>query len=120
LITSEAEESEPPAPTVPDAPTSLTLFTSNGINDQSFLWTDNADDETGLRLYGRDVTAGQAFLLQEDMGPDAGALTGHLHLKDMGIPGFVDAHDYEYYVVAYNAQGESAQSNLLAFTWAIA
>lgn len=110
----EAGEDSVPEP----EPPVLTLWMSDGISDQSFLIEDTVSDETAYELWGRDVTVAQAFTLQETALPNLGAITGHLHVTG-GMPGFLNNHDYEYYIRAVRPSG-NLDSTVLAFSWAIA
>lgn len=116
----ESDESEPPAPQIPP-PAVLSDFGpgSNGIDTMGFQWTDEQDYETGFELWGRDVTAAQAFTLQQTTAANAGIITGHLHIKAVGLPGFTNLHNYEYFIRTLAPDGNT-DSNVLAFQFAIA
>lgn len=113
VFTTEAVPAQPDAvtkvdanatPPPPAAPTDLTaaLATDTALN---LTWTDNSNNETGFRLERKVGTA--AFTLLTS--PGAGVTT----YRD----GNLTPHTtYTYRVRAYNAGGESANSNEVALT----
>ena len=88
----------PSGPQPPNPPVNL-VGTSSGDHIE-LSWNDMSTDELGFRVY-RKVDPGGYGLLQS-LGPGA---TG---AQDYDV---VFAQAYRYYVVAFNAVGESAQSN---------
>ena len=76
--------------------------TVDGDGYVQLTWTDNADGETGYKVYRRDATAGEDYSLLASIAADS---ESH---EDQGA--FVAGHSYGYYVIAYNG-GESGKSN---------
>jgi PKD repeat protein len=96
----------PPPPAVPTAPSALTAQASGNNIDLS--WVDNASNETGHSVY---LSANNgAFSKAADLG--ANASTARLS----GLA----SDSYRLYVIAFNATGNSAQSNLATATIAAA
>jgi len=89
--------SQPP-PTVPAAPTSL--FATPTGSTINLTWNDNANNETGYRVYLASGNGGFSRL-----SPDLAA--GSHGASISSLP----AAAYRIYVVAFNAAGESAASN---------
>lgn len=96
--------------TTPAAPSNLTL-SDMGFNFISLTWADHSNNESGFRIYGRADGVGD-FTLQATVGANVGFITG---LEFEG--GFSDGSQYEFYVVAFNAGGESAPSNTIEFQY---
>jgi len=92
----------PPPPTVPAAPTNLTASPSG--SNVALHWTDNATNETGQSIYMAsgngafskvgDLVAGQTSVTLTGFGPGS----------------------YRFYVIAFNAAGNSPQSNTATAT----
>jgi hypothetical protein len=88
-----------PQPTVPAAPTGLTATTLN-TSSVRLHWTDNSTDEAGFRVYAsRDQ---KTWTLLGTVGADVTAVD-HTGLKR--------SQRYYYKVRAYNAVGDSPDSN---------
>jgi hypothetical protein len=91
-------QSAPPTVPVPEAPSDLMVSPEEGF----FIvnWLDNSSDETGFRVY-RKTFSGPYGLWAEFEAETTG-------FGDYDVePGVF----YTYYVVAFNAGGESARSN---------
>jgi hypothetical protein len=86
---------------VPNAPTSLHQL--RGPCPIRLAWADNSDNEDGFRVY-RSVDGG-AFAALPDLPANTTTFT------DTGSSG---GHHYSYYVVAFNADGESSPSNTIS------
>jgi len=99
LATTGAGRSKGQNAVVPVAPTLLTA-TTNGSTRIDLAWTDNSDNETGFRIY-RSID-GVTFTELDTAAADATAYS------DTSCAGLTQ---YWYYVVAYNAVGESDPSN---------
>ena len=84
---------------VPVAPTLLTA-TANGSTRIDLAWSDNSDNETGFRIY-RSID-GVTFTELDTAAADATAYS------DTSCAGLTQ---YWYYVVAYDAVGESDPTN---------
>jgi PKD repeat protein len=96
--------STPPAPpTVPTAPTSLAATLSGST--VNLAWNDNATNETGYRGYM--ATGSGAF---NRLTPDLAA--GSSAASVSSLP----SGTYRFYVVAFNAAGESSPSNTATVT----
>lgn len=83
---------------VPVAPTGLTVFEDGA--DAYLNWEDHSGNESGFRVYRNGVLYGTSP-------------AGQPNFDDAGI---VTATTYTYFVVAYNAQGDSAPSNKVTVT----
>ncbi len=94
----ETPTSSPPLPQAPAAPSNFSA-TGTGTTIR-FVWTDNATNELGFRIYQVGVTAPVLTL-----GANAG--TGETFYAWMERPCNLQA---SYYIRAYNAAGESAPS----------
>jgi fibronectin type 3 domain-containing protein len=97
------------APTPPPPPSNLRVVKVFGGNKIELGW-DAAPTATGYRLYSRDLLA--------PGGPGPWIL-----LSDQTATSYTDdrygpqgAHSFEYYVTAYNAQGESGESNHVIYS----
>jgi fibronectin type 3 domain-containing protein len=97
------------APTPPPPPSNLRVVKLFGGNKIELGW-DAAPTATGYRLYSRDLLA--------PGGPGPWIL-----LSDQTATSYTDdrygpqgAHSFEYYVTAYNAQGESGESNHVIYS----
>ncbi|MEO8034139.1 MAG: PKD domain-containing protein [Acidobacteriota bacterium] len=101
LYPSGSVTTPPPATTAPAAPTNL-VGTVNGTN-LAMQWSDNATNETGQSVYAS--FNGSPFSKAVDIaaGQHSATLTGF-------TPG-----SWRLYLTAYNAAGESAASNTIAF-----
>lgn len=93
----------PPTVTVPAAPSSLSATVSGST--VTLQWTDNATTETGYRAYIASGNGGFSRLT-----PDLAAGTRSASLSNLA------AGSYRFYVVAFNAAGESAASNTATTT----
>jgi len=93
----------PPPPTVPAAPTSLVTTPSGST--VSLAWVDNATNETGYRAY---MASGSGAFSR--LTPDLAA--GSRAASISSLP----AGTYRFYVVAFNAAGESSPSNTASAT----
>jgi len=93
----------PPPPTVPAAPTGLTASPSGST--VSLAWNDNATNESGYRVYL--ATGSGAF---SRLSPDLIAGSRGASISSLG------AGTYRFYVVAFNAAGESGPSNTASAT----
>lgn len=92
-----------PAPAwaaIPKAPTALTA-TAASATQINLAWTDNATDETGFEL--ERSADGQTFTKLTDLGPN---------VKTYQHTGLAPATRYFYRVLAKNASGKSAYSNI--------
>ena len=85
-------------PAAPTAPTSLIAVGDFG--SIALSWSDQSSDETGFRLYRKPFN--EAFTLRAQLFANQTSFVDWA--AELGIP-------YTYYVVAYNAAGESARSN---------
>ncbi len=87
-----------------DAPAPLNapsgLIAVDDIGSINLSWTDNSANETGFRLYRKPYN--EAFTLRAQLLANQTSFADWT--AELGIP-------YTYYVVAYNATGESAHSN---------
>jgi PKD repeat protein len=93
----------PPPATVPSAPSALAATPSGStVNLQ---WNDNATNETGYRAY---LAAGNGAFSK--LTPDLAAGSRAASLSNLA------AGTYRLYVVAFNAAGESAASNIASVT----
>jgi hypothetical protein len=88
------------APGSPNGPTGLVLTSVGG--NINLNWQDNSSDETGFRVERSDN--GGAFTTMATLPADSVNWS-----ETMGSPG-----NYRYRVVAFNAAGDSAASNLVA------
>jgi hypothetical protein len=96
------------APTVPDPPANLRVDRVIGQGSKVVLAWDPASMATGYRLYSDDLLVpGVNFVLLIDT-----TLTSY---TDSRYGPFTN-YSYEYYVVAYNAQGVSGESNHVIYT----
>jgi PKD repeat protein len=95
--------SPPPPPTVPAAPTGLVATPSGSTVTLS--WNDNATNETGYRGYI--ATGNGAF---SRLTPDLAAGSRNASVSSLGVG------TYRFYVVAFNAAGESSPSNIASAT----
>ena len=93
----ERQSSVPPVP-VPNAPTNLNVSVEEGFF--IVMWSDNSNDETGFRVYRKEFSGPYGVLLEF---PADTTVFG-----DFDVEGGVY---YTWYVVAFNAGGESARSN---------
>lgn len=83
---------------VPAAPTGLVAVSDLG--NISLSWSDQADNETGFRIYRKPYN--ETFTLRAQVFANQTSFVDWA--AELGIP-------YTYYVVAFNAVGVSAQSN---------
>ena len=83
---------------VPNAPSNLSA--TDNVTDVMLDWLDNSTDETGFRVYRNEVMVAERP-------------AGSTSWDDTTV--VVEQH-YDYYVVAYNASGESARSNVVGVT----
>jgi hypothetical protein len=88
-------------PTVPNAPANLAL--SDVSNFIQLTWSDMSTDEQGFHVYRNADFAG--FVIWRILGPNV------TQVQDTGV---AVGHTYAYYVVAFNAVGESAPSNIVS------
>jgi PKD repeat protein len=95
--------STPPPATIPTAPTALTSTPSG--TTVNLQWNDNATNETGYRAY---LSAGNGSFSK--LMPDLAAGSRAASLSNLA------AGTYRFYVVAFNATGESAASNIASAT----
>ena len=86
------------APRVPLAPSNLTALDNSTYVQLS--WTDRSADELGFRVYRKEGSG--SYGLWQTLGANV------VQVQDSGV---IIYETYAYYVVAYNAVGESAQSN---------
>ena len=91
-------QSVPPKVPVPNAPSDVLAVPDDGFI--IVVWQDNASDETGFRIYRKAFSG--AYGVLGEAGPDVGGYGDY-----SAEPGVL----YTYYVVAFNAGGESARSN---------
>jgi hypothetical protein len=98
------------APTPPPPPANLRVVRVMGHGNKIELGWDAAPTAAGYRLYSRDLLA--------PGGPGPWLL-----LSDQTTTTYTDgrysqqgAHSFEYYVTAYNSQGESGESNHIIFS----
>jgi len=91
-------QSAPPAVPVPNAPTNLAVSLEDGFF--ILTWQDDSDNESGFRLYRKEFSGVYGLL---EMIPANTAMFADFDVE----PGVY----YTWYVVAYNAGGESAGSN---------
>ena len=91
-------QSAPPAAPVPNAPSNLTVSVEEGFF--ILMWQDNSSDETEFVLYRKVFSEGYRFL---EVLPANTTVFADFDVE----PGVY----YTWYVVAYNANGESAPSN---------
>jgi PKD repeat protein len=103
LYPSGGSSTPPPPPTLPAAPTSLVATPS--ASSMSLGWNDVATNESGYRVYM--ATGNGAF---KRLSPDLAA--GSRGASISSLPGAT----YRFYVVAFNAAGESAASNVAIAT----
>ncbi len=103
LYPSGSSSPPPPPPTLPAAPTSLVATSS--ASTITLGWNDVATNETGYRVYM--ATGNGAF---SRLSPDLAA--GSRGATVSSLP----AATYRFYVVAFNAAGESATSNTASAT----
>ena len=91
-------ERQSPGVPVPEAPSGLMVSPEEGF----FIvnWLDNSSDETGFRVYRKEFSGAYYLLVQYPAGTTVFA--------DGDVEGGVY---YTWYVVAFNAGGESARSN---------
>ena len=99
-------------PGVPDAPGELEIDTPNIVYDGDqanvpLSWLDNSSNETGFRVYRRVGVVGSFANISGNLAIDT---TSYL---DQGAP---SGGSISYYVVAFNANGESAPSNTVTQT----
>ncbi len=97
------------APTPPPPPSNLRVVRVIGQGNKIELGWDAAPTAAGYRLYSRDLLAPGApgpWILLSDQ-------TGTSYVDSYGQQG---AHSFEYYVTAYNSQGESGESNHIIFS----
>ncbi|HYR27462.1 MAG TPA: PKD domain-containing protein [Thermoanaerobaculia bacterium] len=92
----------PPPTTVPTAPTSLTA--TPATTTAALQWNDNSTDEGGFSVYVAVGTAG--FTKIGDVGANVTRAT---------LSGLSNG-SYRVYVLAFNAAGNSAQSNTVSFS----
>ena len=91
-------QSAPPAAPVPNAPSNLTVSVEEGFF--ILIWQDNSNNEASFILYRKAFSGAYRFL---DV-----VLANTTVYADFDVePGVY----YTWYVVAYNANGESAPSN---------
>lgn len=87
-----------------DAPAPLNapsgLIAVDDVGSINLSWTDNSANETGFRVYRKPYN--EAFTLRAQLFANQTSFADWT--AELGIP-------YTYYVVAYNAAGESAHSN---------
>jgi len=88
-------------PTPPAAPSNLTAVVAGGDVDLS--WTDNANNETAQTIYLAQGNGSFASVGNVAANATAVRLTG------------LSASSYRAYVIASNAEGDSAQSNTVSF-----
>lgn len=97
-------------PTVPDPPQNLRVDRVIGQGNKIVLAWDPSPMATGYRLYSRDLLApggpGPWVLLTDQ--PDTSYTDGRYGPRG--------TYSYEYYVTAYNAQGESAPSATVTYS----
>ena len=86
------------APRGPLAPSNLTALDYGGYVQLN--WTDRSMDELGFRVYRKEGSG--SYGLWQTLGANV------VQVQDSGV---IIYETYAYYVVAYNAVGESAQSN---------
>ena len=91
-------------PTVPNAPANLSA-TDEGV-DILLTWQDTSSDEFGFRVYRRE--GANPYGLYQTLG------AGVQSYQDSAV---IVEHTYRYYVVAFNAVGESAPSNEAIITF---
>jgi PKD repeat protein len=92
----------PPAVTIPSAPTGLNGSPSG--KTVSLQWNDNANNELGQSVYYAASTG--SFMKVADLPPNS---------ETAALTGFSDG-SWRFYVVAFNAAGESAKSNTITVT----
>ena len=85
-------------PKVPNAPSNLAA--TDNVTDVMLNWTDNSSDETGFRVYRNGIMVAERP-------------AGTTSWDDTTV---VLSQQYSYYVVAFNASGESAHSNTVSVT----
>jgi uncharacterized protein YkwD len=91
---------------VPAAPTGLKNAKSNA-KWAVLAWNDNASNETGYRVY-RSSDGGATWMLT---GDQLSANETRFQERDGGL---VKGRTYKFFVVAYNASGESGRSNIIS------
>ncbi len=94
----------PPRPTVPAAPTGLTVWSVSG-NQIDASWTDNSDDEQGFEIQRSLDGLTWSVLDQVDQNVTAYSDTG-----------LAPGTSYCYRVLAYNTVGDSPHSNAACAT----
>ena len=91
-----------PIPSPPNAPTELKTVSKPQFVE--LTWKDNANDEQGYRVY-RSSDGGTTW---QQIGNNLAANT----VKFQDRAGPIRGATLTYYVVAFNAEGESPRSNL--------
>jgi hypothetical protein len=92
-------------PTVPVAPGNLQISLNGGVL-VVLTWDDRSSDEQGFYVY-RQVDGGGGFEIVLTFG------AGATYAEDGGG---ISGHQYQYYVTAFNAVGESGPSNMVEVT----
>jgi fibronectin type 3 domain-containing protein len=92
-------------PTVPVAPGNLQVSLNGGVL-VVLQWDDRSSDEQGFHVY-RQVDGGGGFELVLTFG------AGTTYAEDGDV---ISGHQYQYYVTAFNAVGESGLSNMVEVT----
>ena len=98
---------------VPTAPGNLQIDDEEYQEDQvdlTLVWTDNSNNELGFRVYRQLGAFGSYTNVSGNLSSNTTTYT------DTGVP---LGGQVSYYVVAYNANGESSQSNTVTITPAI-
>lgn len=96
-------------PTLPVAPTGLAV-SATSANRLTLTWVDNANNETGFRIYRRQGSTGDFALLTTAPANSAGGSTTYL---DTGL---LEATSYSYQVSSVNTGGESEVSAIATAT----
>jgi carboxypeptidase T len=94
------------APAIPAAPSSLTAAAASK-SQINLAWTDNASNEAGFRIYRCKGATCTNFALIATLGAN---VTSYANTK------LTANATYRYRVLAYNASGNSAYSNIAAAT----
>lgn len=106
------EPTPPPPPPVPVAPSDLTVTNvvkgaTSGKYFVNLTWKDNSNDETGFELY-QSFNSGNFELIKT---PAADGTSYGIDLGTSPVPG-----TYSYKILAVNANGKSADSNVVTAT----
>lgn len=101
-----AEATTPAAPAIPAAPTNLTATTVSK-SQINLAWTDNASNEDGFRIQRCKGSTCTNFAQIAVVGPN---------VTTYANTGLSKSTTYRYRVLAYNASGSSAYTNIASAT----